>query len=152
MSAMRRVSKELADIQSAPSAYFNVNVSETNLLHWEVVIKLDREPYNHTVYTISIDFPQEYPFKSPTMQFLTPIYHPNVDEKGQVCLSMTRDNWKPSTKAVDMIDALLQLIHEPDLEHPLREELAIEFAKDRETFNKKARGDSESTDHLMDWE
>ena len=72
MSAMRRVSKELADIQSAPSAYFNVNVTETNLLHWEVVIKLDREPYNHTVYTMSIDFHQEYPFKSPTMQFLTP--------------------------------------------------------------------------------
>ena len=61
---------------------------------------------------------------------------------------MTRDNWKPSTKAVDMIEALLQLIHEPDLEHPLREELAIEFAKDRETFNKKVRGDHRAFDGL----
>ncbi len=42
------------------------------------------------------------PFLSPLqVKFLTPIYHPNVDESGaNICLSMiTAENWKPSTKA-----------------------------------------------------
>ena len=148
MSAIRRVSKELSDIQSSPSSSFTVTVSESNLLTWNVVIKLDWEPYNHTEYTVNIIFPQEYPFKSPTMSFVSSIYHPNVDEKGQVCLSLTRENWKPSTKAVDMIKALLQLLKEPDLEHPLREEVAMEYAKDRETFNRKARMKAEEENKM----
>ena len=151
MSAIRRVSKELSDIQSSPSSSFTVTVSESNLLTWKVVIKLDWEPYNHMEYTVNIIFPQDYPFKSPTMSFVSPIYHPNVDEKGQVCLSLTRENWKPSTKAVDMIKALLQLLKEPDLEHPLREEVAMEYAKDRETFNRKARMEKQE-EKMMDWE
>ncbi len=32
--------------------------------------------------------------------FKTKIYHPNIDEKGQVCLPIiSPENWKPATKA-----------------------------------------------------
>ena len=41
----------------------------------------------------------EYPFKPPKIAFKTRIYHPNVDEKGQVCLPIVAaENWKPATK------------------------------------------------------
>ena len=41
----------------------------------------------------------EYPFKPPKISFKTRIYHPNVDEKGQVCLPIVAaENWKPATK------------------------------------------------------
>ena len=44
-------------------------------------------------------FPAEYPFKPPKISFKTRIYHPNVDEKGQVCLPIVAaENWKPATK------------------------------------------------------
>ena len=33
---------------------------------------------------MQIDFPADYPFKPPKLTFLTKIYHPNIDEKGQV--------------------------------------------------------------------
>ncbi|VDN37185.1 unnamed protein product [Gongylonema pulchrum] len=60
---------------------------------------MDKEPYNKGAFKIAIDFPVEYPFKPPKITFLTKIYHPNVDEKGQVCLPIiSPDNWKPATK------------------------------------------------------
>ena len=59
----------------------------------------DIPPYNKGAFRIRIDFPAEYPFKPPKITFLTKIYHPNIDEKGQVCLPIiSAENWKPATK------------------------------------------------------
>ena len=56
-------------------------------------------PYNKGAFKISIEFPSEYPFKPPKITFKTKIYHPNIDEKGQVCLPIINaENWKPATK------------------------------------------------------
>ena len=73
-------------------------------------------PYNKGAFKIEINFPAEYPFKPPKITFKTKIYHPNIDEKGQMCLPIiSPERWKPATKAdqgwciynyqqIDMID------------------------------------------------
>lgn len=59
----------------------------------------DNPPFNKGAFRIEINFPAEYPFKPPKITFKTKIYHPNVDEKGQVCLSIiSPEHWKPTTK------------------------------------------------------
>ena len=59
----------------------------------------ENPPFNKGAFKIQIDFPAEYPFKPPKILFKTKIYHPNVDEKGQVCLPIiSAENWKPATK------------------------------------------------------
>lgn len=59
----------------------------------------DNPPYNKGAFRIEINFPAEYPFKPPRINFKTKIYHPNVDEKGQICLPIiSAENWKPATK------------------------------------------------------
>lgn len=59
----------------------------------------DNPPYNKGAFRIEINFPAEYPFKPPKINFKTKIYHPNIDEKGQVCLPIiSAENWKPATK------------------------------------------------------
>ena len=57
-------------------------------------------PYNKGAFKIELSFPAEYPFKPPKITFKTKIYHPNIDEKGQMCLPIiSPDRWKPATKA-----------------------------------------------------
>lgn len=59
----------------------------------------DSPPFNKGAFKIEINFPAEYPFKPPKICFKTKIYHPNIDEKGQVCLPIiSAENWKPATK------------------------------------------------------
>ena len=50
----------------------------------------DNPPYDKGAFRIEINFPAEYPFKPPKITFKTKIYHPNIDEKGQVA-GWTRD-------------------------------------------------------------
>ncbi|KAK7796433.1 hypothetical protein U0070_026829 [Myodes glareolus] len=48
---------------------------------------------------IEINFPDEYRLKPPKITFKTKICHPNIDEKGQVCLPViSAENRKPATK------------------------------------------------------
>ena len=46
----------------------------------------ENPPYNKGAFRIEVNFPAEYPFKPPKINFKTKIYHPNVDEKGQVII------------------------------------------------------------------
>ena len=81
-------------------------------------------------FIIDIVFPAEYPFKPPKVSFRTKIYHPNIDEKGQVCLPIVAaENWKPATKTEQVIQSLVGLVNDPEPDHPLRADLAGESEK-----------------------
>ncbi|MBZ3874611.1 Ubiquitin-conjugating enzyme E2 L3 [Sciurus carolinensis] len=120
------------------------------VLHWRSAISLltvvkrsevnlDNPPYDKGAFRIEINFPAEYPFKPPKITFKTKIYHPNIDEKGQVCLPViSAENWKPATKTDQVIQSLIALVNDPQPEHPLRADLAEEYSKDRKKFCKNA--------------
>lgn len=140
MAAARRLQKELNDLRDnwVPS-FRDIQVDESNLLTWEGLIVPDNPPYDKGAFRVEINFPPEYPFKPPTMHFKTKIYHPNIDERGQICLSIISDeNWKPTTKVDQIINAVISLVNFPEPEHALRAEVAEEMVKDKRKFLKTA--------------
>lgn len=73
---------------------------------------------------MSVTFEKEYPFKAPVVRFQTRLYHPNVDEKGSVCLSILKaDHWKPQTQMKAVFEAILNLLLEPNPDDPLGKRL-----------------------------
>jgi len=140
MAASRRLKKELGDIQSNKLEFVRlVVVDESNILSWSLHIQPSNPPYAKGAFKLQLHFPAEYPFKPPKVTFKTKIYHPNIDEKGQVCLPIiSPENWKPATKVEQVLQALVALIHDPEPEHPLRGELAEEYIKDKKKFMKRA--------------
>ncbi|XP_068608771.1 ubiquitin-conjugating enzyme E2 L3-like [Brachionichthys hirsutus] len=138
MASTRRLSKELKDICESKTSC-NIQVDESNVYNWKVLIVPDSPPYNKGAFWIDVIFPPEYPFKPPKITFKTKIYHPNIDEKGQVCLPIiSAENWKPATKAKQVIDSLISLVSCPEPQHPLRADLAEEYNKDPAKFKKNA--------------
>ncbi|VDN40406.1 unnamed protein product [Gongylonema pulchrum] len=84
--------------RSKPSYIHEVRVENGNQKEWVVSLLPPRPPYNDGMFDLRITFPAEYPFKPPILRLATPIYHPNIDEKGQMCLAILQyDNWKPGT-------------------------------------------------------
>ncbi|KAJ9512156.1 hypothetical protein QJQ45_012691 [Haematococcus lacustris] len=102
-------------------------------------------PYEGGVFFLDIQFPDNYPFEPPRVKFTTPLYHPNVNDKGGICLSIlfqgcTWDQgWSPAMSISSVLLSLTILLQEPNTDHSLRPDLAAQYLADREAYNTAAR-------------
>ena len=52
-----------------------------------VVVGTSSTPFANGRFRLSVVIPERYPYEPPKVRFVTPIYHPNVDRAGRICLS-----------------------------------------------------------------
>ena len=76
--ALRRIGKELEHMQSYQQ-YCEVTGDVSDDYRWNLTFKnQDESKFTNGEVTANMDFPEEYPFKPPTITFTRPINHPNV--------------------------------------------------------------------------
>lgn len=61
---------------------------------------------------------RRYPFEPPSVQFVTPIYHPNIDSSGRICLDTLnmppKGAWKPSLNIPTVLSTVRLLLEHPN--------------------------------------
>ncbi|KAK9477656.1 ubiquitin-conjugating enzyme/RWD-like protein [Lipomyces japonicus] len=125
--AIKRISRELADIKAEGSTEFTARPrSDSDLLNWEVTIFGPNEtPYQGGTFKLELVLPPQYPFQPPTLSFVTKIYHPNVLKDGTVCIPLLRtDQWKPACKLLTVIDLAIALLREPNGDDAIEDSVA----------------------------
>ena len=64
----------------------------------------DDSAYKGGLFELEIKIPEEFPFKSPQIRFITNIYHPNVNkETGEICEDMYVKEWAPVKRIINLI-------------------------------------------------
>ena len=93
--ATRLINKEWNDIMMNRDAQHIKNLvmpSPEDIFTWEATIEGPRDTqYEHGLFKIEIRFPSDYPFKPPKLRFITPVYHCNINKRGQECLDVGGD-------------------------------------------------------------
>ena len=101
------------------------------------------EPYCYASFLIEIILSPEWPFKPPEVNFLDPLYHPNIDEwskhKCDCWFAEISRSWTPKTSLKTVIEAVIRVIDGDPNSHFIRNhECLKEYRNDYQTFYKKA--------------
>lgn len=86
-----------------------------NIMHWNATIEgPDDTPYAGLELKLRFEFPGNYPMAPPNVLFRTPIYHPNVDFSGRICLDILKDKWTAAYNTQTVLLSLQSLLGEPN--------------------------------------
>lgn len=157
---MRRMAKELADIQADPHSQVTAEpIDGDDLTHLRGAFPgPPGTPYEGGTYYIDIIIPTDYPFRPPTMKFQTKVWHPNVSsqtvshspdqywrslayryDKGVICLDTLGSAWSPVLTVKSALLSLQSLLSTPEPKDPQDAEVANMMLKKPKEFERVAR-------------
>ena len=138
--ALKRLQKEVSEIQKDTPVNCSAGPNNNDLFNWEATIIGPTEtPYEGGIFKLKILFPADYPFKPPKITFETPIYHPNINANGGICLDILKDQWSPALNITKVLLSICSLLDEPNPDDPLVPDIAQLFKSNKAEFTRLAR-------------
>jgi len=124
-AGLKRVMKELKKAASDAVEGVHIFPASDDIRFWRVLLDGPADsPFKGGVFQLSVQIPQNYPFSPPKIMFVTPIYHCNVSDSGQICLDVLADAWNPGLTVLKAIQEIRILLSNPNTNDALRQWVA----------------------------
>ncbi|CCW65919.1 unnamed protein product [Phytomonas sp. Hart1] len=124
-NAAARLQKELMELILTDVDGISAFPHNDDLFHWVATVSgVERTPYEGLEYRLSMNFPSNYPYSAPTVNFLTPCFHPNVDVHGVICLDILKERWSAAYTAGAVLLSVQSLLDNPNNQSPLNAQAA----------------------------
>lgn len=145
--ASRALAQELKDLMQNPLEGVQVQlVDDSNMFEWEVSIFGPPDTlYVGGYFKTRLKFPDTYPFDPPKMNFVDPIFHPNVYPTGEICISilhppgadeqsgeLPEERWSPAQRVRTIVLSVISLLNEPNTSSPADVDASVAFRKWKE--------------------
>lgn len=127
-------------LKKSPDGVFPVINSEDPLDIQADIIGPKETPYENGTFRVKLFISGEFPQVAPKGYFLTKIYHPNVSEKGEICVNTLKKDWNPRQWSLyNLFEVIKCLLIVPFPESSLNEEAGKIFMENYNEYCKVAR-------------
>ena len=152
LNAQETIKKEFKDINRNPAATIGFSVglpNENNLFEWRCTLMGPSDtPYAGSLFYVRVLFPDNYPQGRPEVQFITPIYHvnvnpvqnygPEIDPLGHVCIN-TLNDWKSTNTMKQVFVDIFALFYLGNPDSPFSMEMKDELKNHKDLYDRKVK-------------
>jgi ubiquitin-protein ligase len=117
-----------------------------------VVIGPPQTAYEGGIFPAILEFPPEFPSQPPKMRFLCQMYHPNIRETGEVCISILDSpcddkseyedrcrRWLPNHTVKSILLAVISMLTDPNCDSPENFDAAKMWQTDKNEYLRMVR-------------
>jgi len=137
---MNRLKNEWQKLKDDPLDNISAGPINKDFYNWEAnIIGPSNSVYQGAIFHLTLTIPENYPFKPPKIKFTTPIYHPNINKFGDICLDTITTNWSPIMSIGKVLLSICSLLTDPNPDDPLEPQIAELYKNNRAEYNRNAR-------------
>ena len=82
------LSKQILDLQTSPPNGIRLLSDESEIMQIKAQIEGPiTTPYENGIFKLILNIPEDFPANPPKGYFTTRIFHPNIAEKGEICVN-----------------------------------------------------------------
>jgi len=158
-SAVRALALELKNLQDDPLEGIQSRlVNEDNIFEWEVALFGPPDTlYQGGYFKANMKFPADYPYSPPSVRFITKVWHPNVYENGDLCISILHppvddpqsgelpcERWNPTQNVRTILLSVVSLLNEPNTFSPANVDASVMYRR-----WKDSKGKDKEYEHII---
>lgn len=137
---LRRLTHEVSEMKSNPPSNCSAGPIGDDIRKWEgTIIGPKGSPFENGVFNLKVVFPANYPFSPPDVKFSTPVYHPNINRAGNICLDILKDQWSPALSISTVLLSICSLLTDANPNDPLEPEIARIYKDNKMQYEMTAR-------------
>jgi len=135
--------QELTNLNKEPVEGFRIEVDEQNFYKWDCgIFGPPGTMYQGGYFKAIMNFPKDYPYSPPNFIFKTKMWHPNIYDSGEVCISILHppgqdeqsgelacERWTPTQNVRTILLSVISLLNEPNISSPANVEASVQYRR-----------------------
>ena len=130
-----RFAKDMADLQEKACTVIEEVPSQQEFI---VSITPPQGIWKDHAFKFSFKLPREWPYHCPVVKCLTRIWHPNINEEGDVCVNTLRASYAPQLTLSALVESLFFIFRTPNPTDNINKEAGDMYQMNIDLFIQKA--------------
>ncbi|CAF3517826.1 unnamed protein product [Rotaria socialis] len=141
--SLKILKNEFSDLVKDPPEGFIVEPDQSDFFTWNVgIFGAPDTLFAGGYYKAILKFPFDYPYRPPTLRFLSNIWHPNVYPDGNVCISILHEpgedersgekaceRWSVAQNVRSILLSIISMLNEPNTSSPANIDASLQYKK-----------------------
>ncbi|KAG5493712.1 hypothetical protein JIQ42_02086 [Leishmania sp. Namibia] len=137
-AGMRTLMRQMQEVQEHPVDGVQVRLSDSINEYHVDIDGPEGTPFAAGRFHVVLMFDEQYPEVPPKGFFRTKIFHPNISERGDICVNALKRDWNPTLGLRHILAVIRCLLIEPNPESALNEEAGRLILEEYAAYERKA--------------